>query len=74
MKNLSAKLTKYLKDYEEQKEKLQKHYQGDCLLIDSIFESGNILQADRIDTTDYNLYMQVDTNTKGHQQWFHFRT
>jgi hypothetical protein len=52
---------------------LQKQYNGDCLLIDSIFESGNLLQADRIDSSDYNLYMQVDTNTKGHQQWFHFR-
>lgn len=50
-----------------------KHYNGDVLLIDSILESGNLLQADRIDKNDYNMYMQVDSNSKGHQQWFYFR-
>ena len=43
------------------------------LLIDSIMESGNLLQADRIDKNDYNMYMQVDSNSKGHQQWFYFK-
>jgi len=43
------------------------------LLIDSIFESGNLLQADRINSEEYHLYMQVDSNTKGHQQWFYYR-
>ena len=43
-----------------------KQYSGDVLLIDSIFESGNILQADRTTASIYTLYMQVDTNTKGH--------
>ena len=23
--------------------------------------------------TEYNLYLNVDTNTKGHQQWFYFK-
>ena len=32
-----------------------------------MLESGNLLQADRIDACEYNMYMQVDTNTKGHQ-------
>ena len=48
-------------------------YSGDVLLMDSMFESGNLLQADRVSRTEYRLYMQVDTNTRGHQQWFYFR-
>jgi cytosolic carboxypeptidase protein 2/3 len=44
-------------------------------MFDSMFESGNLLQADRSATNidHYNLFMQVDTNTRGHQQWFYFR-
>ena len=43
------------------------------MLFDSMFESGNLLQAERIDKSEYHLYMQVDSNSKGHQQWFYFR-
>ena len=50
-----------------------KKYNGDVILFDTIFESGNLLRADRITRCEYRLYMQVDTNTKGHQQWFYFR-
>jgi hypothetical protein len=44
-------------------------------MFDSIFESGNLLQAEKSPTLEntYNLYMQVDTNTRGHQQWFYFK-
>jgi cytosolic carboxypeptidase protein 2/3 len=44
-------------------------------MFDSIFESGNLLQAEKNGSMEntYNLYMQVDTNTRGHQQWFYFR-
>lgn len=38
-----------------------------------MIESGNLLQADRIAADEYQFYMQVDSNTKGHQQWFYFR-
>ena len=40
-----------------------------------MFESGNLLHAERSMTQadHYNLFMQVDTNTRGHQQWFYFR-
>ena len=43
--------------------------------FDSIFESGNLLsaQASMTEVNTYNLFMQVDTNTRGHQQWFYFR-
>jgi len=26
-----------------------------------------------VSQSEYQLYMQVDTNTRGHQQWFYFR-
>ena len=53
--------------------RLIRKYNGDVLLMDTIFESGNLLRADRITPSEYRLYMQVDTNTRGHQQWFYFR-
>ena len=64
--NLSQRLVKYLADKDELQERLLKFYKNDVLLIDSIFESGNLLQADRLDSSTYNFYMQVDTNSKGH--------
>ena len=66
MQNLSNKLIKYLNEFEDNQERLQRKFDGDVLLFDSLFESGNLLQADRVTRTDYRLYMQVDTNTKGH--------
>ncbi len=30
-------------------------------------------RAEYISASEYNLYLNVDTNTKGHQQWFYFR-
>lgn len=49
---------------------------SNALFIDSYFESGNI---DKVFKTrhqavhEYHLFMNVDTNTVGHQQWFFFR-
>ena len=57
MKNLSRKMVKYLNDYQEMQERIQTRYRGDVLLIDSIFESGNLLQADRITSDEYHMYM-----------------
>ena len=37
-----------------------------CLLFDSFFESGNLEKAEYVGPTEYNLYLNVDTNTKGH--------
>ena len=44
-----------------------------CLNFDSLFESGNLARAQFIREDEYKLFMQSDTNTKGHQQWFYFR-
>ena len=38
-----------------------------CLLFDSFFECGNLEKAEYVSPTEYNLYLNVDTNTKGHQ-------
>eukprot|EP00347_Sterkiella_histriomuscorum_P002278 403368770 len=44
-----------------------------CLLFDSFFECGNLEKAEYVSPVEYNLYLNVDTNTKGHQQWFYFK-
>ena len=38
-----------------------------CLLFDSFFECGNLERAEYVTHGEYNLYLNVDTNTKGHQ-------
>lgn len=72
--NLSQNLQTYLRQHQDRQERLKKAHPG-SLMFDSIFESGNLLQAEKNGTLEdtYNLYMQVDTNTRGHQQWFYFR-
>ena len=66
VQNLSSRLTRYMQELEESFARLLRKYNGDVLLIDTIHESGNLLRADRITTSEYRLYMQVDTNTRGH--------
>lgn len=49
---------------------------SNALFIDSNFESGNIEKVFKNRTKisqEYHLFMNVDTNTRGHQQWFYFR-
>ena len=41
-------------------------------MFDSFFESGNLDIVIKPKNLEYNLYMRVDTNTKGHHQWFYF--
>jgi hypothetical protein len=42
------------------------------LIFDSNFESGNLDMAFKTADLAYDLYMRVDTNTRGHHQWFYF--
>ena len=42
------------------------------LKFDSSFESGNLDMVIKTKPTTYDLYMRVDTNTRGHHQWFYF--
>lgn len=61
----------YLQDFAEQKKYVMK---SDALFIDSHFESGNIEKVYKNQKSqEYHLFMNVDTNTRGHQQWFYFR-
>ena len=43
------------------------------LSFDSGFESGNLRRAVRVDENEYDLVMEVDSNTKGHTQWFYYK-
>ena len=38
----------------------------------SNFESGNLDLAIKISELEYDLYMRVDANTRGHLNWFLF--
>eukprot|EP00347_Sterkiella_histriomuscorum_P022485 403338316 len=73
IKNMSNRLLKFLTDSDNFKKKLLQKYNNDVLLFDSTFECGNLLQAEITNPNEYQLYMQVDTNTRGHQQWFYFK-
>jgi len=42
------------------------------LRFDSSFESGNLDAVYKVMPWEYDLYMRVDTNTRGHLQWFYF--
>lgn len=44
----------------------------DELQFDSFFESGNLDMVTKVKELEYDLYMRIDTNSTGHQQWFYF--
>ena len=46
---------------------------GQAILLDSSFESGNLDMAVQIGQNEYDMYMRVDSNTRGHHQWFYFK-
>lgn len=43
------------------------------LHFDAHFECGNLDQAFQVREAEYDLYMRVDSNTRGHHQWFYFK-
>ena len=45
----------------------------DTLHFDSVFESGNLAVAMKVNDNEYNLILQNDINTNGHTQWFYFK-
>lgn len=47
-------------------------HENDELIFDSNFESGNLDMVIKTKPLNYDLYMRVDTNTRGHHQWFYF--
>jgi hypothetical protein len=42
------------------------------LIFDSGFESGNLDVAIKVAENEYDLFLRIDTNTRGHAQWFNF--
>ena len=52
-KNLSAKLLKYLTETNINKQRLIQKFKDEVLIIDSIFECGNLLQAEMLSSTEY---------------------
>ena len=45
---------------------------NDNLTFDSCFECGNLDLGIKCKENEYDLFMRVDTNTRGHHQWFYF--
>lgn len=48
-------------------------FNKNVLTFDSNFESGNLDCAVMIDEKEYDLFIRVDSNTRGHCQWFNFK-
>ncbi len=42
------------------------------LTFSSDFESGNLDVAIKINENEYDLFMRVDSNTRGHTNWYYF--
>lgn len=59
------KFDEYLKNFLEMKKYVR---MSDALFVDSLFESGNIERVYKNQASqEYHLFMNVDTNTRGHQ-------
>ena len=43
------------------------------LIFDSRFENGNLRKASKVSNVEYNLWLENDSNTKGHTQWYYFK-
>lgn len=42
-------------------------------MFDSRFEGGNLRKAAKVNNVEYNLWLENDTNTRGHTQWYYFK-
>jgi hypothetical protein len=42
----------------------------DELIFDSDFECGNLDLVMKVAPSEYDLFMRVDSNTRGHNSWF----
>jgi hypothetical protein len=43
------------------------------IIFDSDFESGNLDIAIEAQVNEYDLFMRVDANTRGHFSWYYFK-
>lgn len=42
------------------------------IVFDSNFEGGNLDLVLKVNESVYDLFMRVDSNTKGHTSWYNF--
>lgn len=49
------------------------HIQPNTIIFDSFFENGNLDCVVKVGELEYDLYLRVDSNTRGHFQWFNFK-
>jgi hypothetical protein len=47
-------------------------FKAPSLVFDSHFECGNLDMVYQVKDFEYDLFMRVDSNTRGHHQWFYF--
>ena len=46
--------------------RIMKNKNKNCVFFDSTFESGNLDAVVKTDNNEYDLFMRIDANTKGH--------
>ena len=46
--------------------------ENDGVKFDASFESGNLDCAIKVNDSEYDLFLRIDSNTRGHTQWFYF--
>lgn len=45
---------------------------NDELIFNSCFESGNLDCVIKVTPSEYDLFLKIDSNTRGHALWFYF--
>lgn len=43
------------------------------IIFDSLFEGGNLDTVIEVAPLEFDLFMRVDSNTKGHFSWYNFK-
>ena len=50
----------------------ERKFDGKIVFSDDI-ETGNLEIVSEIKPNEFDLYLRIDTNTHGHQNWFYFK-
>ena len=43
-----------------------------CYIFNAAFEGGNLDSAVKVGSAEFDLFLRVDSNTRGHAGWFYF--
>ena len=68
----SKRLQNYISRIHERHSILNPKFNNKILSFNGNLESGNLWEVEMVHPNYYLLSMSVDTNTKGHQQWFYY--